>query len=120
MSLLNPSKIGTDALEQFRDWDFSFGGIWEYIVDLGYYHVSEQGVWGVAAIVVLVLACLIAYPPTRYLGSQLSSNLIQSFFSVINLVVLGAGLLIATGASRLGLGALRNFGRSLADWARKR
>lgn len=120
MSLFDPTTISTNALDQFRDWDFSFTGIWEYLVDLGAYHVAEQGVWGVIGIVVLILAILIAYPPTRYLGSQLSSNLIQSFFSIINLLVLGTGLLIAAGASRLGQGAVRNFGRSLVDWARKR
>ena len=120
MSLFDPTTIGTNALDQFRDWDFSVTGIWEYLVDLGAYQVSEQGVWWLIGIVVLILAILIAYPPTRYLGSQLSSNLIQSFFSIINLLVLGTGLVIAAGASRLGQGAVRNFGRSLVDWARKR
>lgn len=120
MPVFDSTRLGANALEQFRDWDFSFTGIWEYLVELAQYHIAQQGIWGLVGIVVLILAILIAYPPTRYLGSQLSSNLIQSFFSVINLVVLGAGLLIAAGASRIGQSAMRNFGRSLVEWARKR
>lgn len=113
-------NLSTGALDDFRDWDFSFTGIFDYLTDLAAHHIAQQGVWGVIAIVVLILALLIAYPPTRYLGSQLSSNLIQSFFSVFKLAVLGSGVLIAAGASRLGLGAARNFGRSLVEWGKKR
>lgn len=120
MSLFDPRQMSANALEEFRDWDFSFGGIFEYLANLGLYHIERQGFVGLLGIVVLILAILIAYPPTRYLGSQLASNLIQSVFSVFNLLVLGTGLLIASSATRLGQGALRNFGRSMADWARKR
>lgn len=120
MPVFDLTGMRTNALENFRDWDFSFSGIWEYLVDLARYHIAQQGIWGLVGIVVLILAILIAYPPTRYLGSQLSSNLIQSFFSVVNLLVLGLGLLIAAGATRIGQSAMRNFGRSLVEWARKR
>lgn len=112
--------LSADAIQEFRDWDFSFTGIFEYLGDLAVHHVYEQGIWGVIAIIFIVLAILIAYPPTRYLGSQLSSNLIQSVFSVLNLAVLGTGLLILAATSRVGQGAVRNFGRSMVDWAKKK
>lgn len=112
--------LSTGALEDFRDWDFSFTGIFEYLSDLAVHHIYQQGIWGVTAVVFIVLAILIAFPPTRYLGSQLSTNLIQSIFSIINLAVLGTGLLFLAAGSRIGQGAVRNFGRSLVDWAKRK
>lgn len=108
------------ALDDLRDWDFSFSGIFEYLWDLLVYHVAQHGFVGLVVVVVIVLSILIAFPPTRYLGSQLSTNLIQAIFSVVQLLTLGLGLLILTSGSRMGLGALRNFGRSLVDWAKSR
>lgn len=120
MNAISHLVISASALDDFRDWDFSFTGVFEYIWNLIKYHIAQQGIPGVIAIVVIILGMLIAYPPTRYLGSQLSTNLIQSVFSIINVLTMGLGLLIVAGASRLGSGAVRNFGRSLIDWAKSK
>lgn len=120
MFRFNAYDLSANALDQLRDWDFSFSGIADYLGGLAMHHIVNNGIWGFITIVVITLALLIAFPPTRYLGSQLSSNLIQSAFSLLNLVVMGTGLLILAGTSKMGKGAVRNFGRTLVDWAKKR
>lgn len=111
--------LSVTFLDDLRDWSFSFSGIWDYLVNLAEYHILQNGFMGMFVVVVIVLTAMISFPPTRHLGTLLSSNLISAAVSVVQLVAIGTGWAIAAFAARFGLSALRNFGRSLIDWTKK-
>lgn len=108
------------ALDDFRDWSFSFDGITEYLGELALHHIQEHGFQGLFIVVVVVLIALVMYPPTRYIGSQLTTNLISAVFSVIQLATLGLGMLAASFATKFGLAGLRNAARSVVEWSKKK
>lgn len=109
----------TDALEWLRNWKLDWETVVDYVSNLAAYHIEQHGFVGVLAVIVALLAALVSYPPTRYLGSLLVVNLIKAVTSLIQLSIAGAGFILLALGAKVGIAGLRTFGRSLVDLSKK-
>jgi len=101
-------------LDDIANWKFSLSPIGTWFQGFFSNLYQQYGVTGVITAVVVLLIAGVAFPPTRYLASQLMNNIVRALFTAIQLQIAFLGFMISRFGVTVGIAALREAGSELS------
>ncbi|EPK2735560.1 hypothetical protein L4643_002059 [Pseudomonas aeruginosa] len=73
--------------DKLRQWDWDFGVVWDWFLDITQFHVQRFG-WPAYLAIAAVIICLgLAFQPTRGLTSLLINAFVRMIFTYVQIVL---------------------------------
>lgn len=106
--------------DKVREWNYDFGPIWDWFLDIAQFHVTRIGWPAYIGIAVTVIAIGLSIPATRGMTALIVSGTIRMVFTYIQIVVSLLTVQLAGYAGKVFMSQVHRLRRWIAEHAKPR